>query len=460
MEFANPLSTIPNRTMSLVANLHTLIKLRWLAIVGVVCALGLAYWFGLNLPFKTHLLLTSALLALNIAYLVALKSVSGKEQNSDEYVDDGKLPRPLLAILFAQIACDWLLLTAFLHFSGGMMNPFLIIFVLHMIIGVSLLEFNLTFILASFGMILIASTTALEYYGLLAYHPLIPSLPAISELPLFYVIGMLAALAIVLTISGGITYTLVQGIRERERKLYKMSQDLVALSKLRSEFLFRVTHELKSPVAAMMSAVDAVSILGGDCLDEKALDMLTRIRRRGEGLLNLIKDLLEIARLSTPSFEVEMKDLNTADILRMICETEEFKAQEKGIELKVDISAQPVVHGDESALREVFSNLVSNAVRYTPEKGRVTVSLSLESGKMKLVVTDTGIGISEEDQKKLFSEFFRAANAKKFTPAGTGLGLAITKQHIERMGGTISVSSKLNEGTTFAIVLPAVNAGR
>jgi signal transduction histidine kinase len=257
------------------------------------------------------------------------------------------------------------------------------------------------------------------------------------------IFGRLFALAMVLLICGFVTHFLVSGIREREEKLYKMSKDLVALSHVKEEFFRRVTHDLKSPVAAMMSAIDAVLMITKDTLAEKPADMLKRIRIRGEGLLSLIKDLLEIAKLST-----------AAPLLKEVSDTEQFKAGERKITLTVDISGSPVVIAEDSSLREVFSNLVSNAVRYTPEGGTVRVKLEETGGKMRVEVADSGIGISEEDQKKLFTEFFRASNARKFTAAGTGLGLAITRAHVAAFGGTISVSSVLGEGTTFAVEIP------
>jgi len=457
VELKNPLSTVPNRVVSLVSNLDTLIRLRWVATGGVAAALFVAWKLGLPLPYPTHFMLVGMLALLNLVYSVWIGRVSVPQLARP---DEGeKIPKRILTLLFAQIATDWILLTAFLHFSGGILNPFLLVFVLHAIIGVSLVDFNMSFYLTAFGLSLVSGMTLMELTGVLEFHPLFSGFPDIRELPWYYLVGSHVALGLVMFIASSLTYHLVQGIRERERKLYAMSKDLVALSEIRTEFLYRVTHELKSPVAAMMSAVDAVLVLAGDCLGEKAKDMLMRIRRRGEGLLNLIKDLLEIARLSTPSFEREMRPVDPAQVLEMVCETEEIKAEQKGLAFEVEMKPVPAVLGDEAALREIFSNLISNAVRYTPEGGEVRISLREESGKVVFEVSDTGIGISEEDRKKLFTEFFRSANARKFSPAGTGLGLAITKAHVERMGGTISVRSKLNEGTTFRVEFPAQSPG-
>jgi len=119
----------------------------------------------------------------------------------------------------------------------------------------------------------------------------------------------------------------------------------------------------------------------------------------------------------------------------------------------------PVAQGSRLLLREVLSNLISNAVKYTPEDGRISVWIGSgpEPGTVVLGVTDTGVGLSESDQRRLFSKFFRSADPRVAGERGAGLGLALTHAIIERMGGRISVESRLNEGATFRVLLPAAS---
>jgi signal transduction histidine kinase len=455
MEFENPLKSLPTKLLRSTQRHQTLINLRWLAIVGVGAALGAAMMIGVSLPYGMLFVLLGLLAIANVFYLFMFKRAS-KGINASEGDENSAPPSSFRTLLFLQIATDWVLLTAFLHYSGGIQNPFVYVYVLHMIIGVTMSGSNITWWLAGFGMTLITGVTALEYFEVIPYYPVAGSLPKIWDIEPYMLFGRLAALAMVLAITGYMTHFLVDGIRQREEKLFEMSRDLVKLSNVKSEFLYRVTHELKSPVAAMMSAVDAVLTLSKDCLTDRSSDLLRRIRVRGEGLLTLIKDLLEIAKLSTPNYAKTLEPVEPAPLLKVVCETEEIKAAEKKIEFVSSFGEVGKVMAETSALREVFSNLVSNAVRYTPENGKVTVRFEQQDGRLFLQVSDTGIGISEEDQKKLFQEFFRAANAKKFTVSGTGLGLAITKAHIEAFGGTISVSSKLGEGTSFTVQIPVL----
>ena len=460
MEFANPLKTLPNRVLSLASNLEALILLRWLAVGGVMIALVAADIIGLPLPFFSHFVLLLLLSTLNGGYWFWLRAYKCKcqktgDKDNEKICSGDKIPRVLFLQLFSQIVTDWILLTAFLHFSGGILNPFLMVYVLHIIIGVSLIDVNMTALLAGFGTLCISITTHLEVIGILDYHPLYIGAPDVRFLPWYIVFGLLFALLLVLFITGTITYSLIQGIRERERKLLKMSHDLVELSRVKSEFLFRVTHELKSPIVAIISGIDAILISVGETLKGVPLEMLKRMKGRGKGLIELIKDLLEIAHLSTPDYDKHFEPVEPEELLKEVCDTQSIIASEKNIKFEVEISSPPVINANRDALREVFSNLVSNAVRYTPHGGVVRVLLTAENSDLFFRVADTGIGISEEDKEKLFNEFFRARNAVKFSAVGTGLGLAITKAHIESFGGSISVESKLNEGTAFVVNIPA-----
>ena len=458
MGFADIFSTVPDRRIGTLQNLATLITLRWFAVAGVGTALAISYYIRVPMDYRIHLLLLSVLATVNFAYVIWWKKLSVPSLVMEDHEKEPlKIPASIFTFLFSQIAVDWVLLILFLHFAGGILNPFVYVFVLHMIIGVALPEFNMTNALTAFGLSLIGCITCLEYNGILEYHKLWTNAPSITEYPMYMVLGKILALGLVLFVSGHITYQFVSGKRERERKMYRMSMDLIALSNVKSDFLYRVTHELKAPVAAMMSAVDAVFALAADKLSSRSKNMLQKIRKRGEGLLDLIRDLLAVAKLSSPAYEVELQPTNAAPLLEVITEMVEFKAAEMGVAFEVNISEYPLILAEEIALKEIFSNLISNAVRYTPAEGKVTVELMTdsESGSLLFQVSDTGIGINEKDMENLFSEFFRATNAKMFTPAGTGLGLSITKAHVDRFGGTIVCESKLNEGTTFTVRIPA-----
>ncbi len=187
--------------------------------------------------------------------------------------------------------------------------------------------------------------------------------------------------------------------------------------------------------------------------------MVDRAVRRTEFLQTLIDDLLDLAagktglRMTTATEPVELQAL-----VRGIAERYHVPAEEKQIDLQLHIASDDplIVIANQEELDRAVTNLVSNAVKYTPAGGSVTLSLSRSGGAATLTVTDTGIGIPEDALPHLFEEFYRAPNAKAQVKQGTGLGLVIAKDILNRYGGTIGVSSTLNQGTTFSVVLPVI----
>ncbi|MCJ7551441.1 MAG: HAMP domain-containing histidine kinase, partial [Anaerolineae bacterium] len=175
----------------------------------------------------------------------------------------------------------------------------------------------------------------------------------------------------------------------------------------------------------------------------------------------LIDDLLDLAAVKTGlrvTGETEPVDLQV--VLTRIVERHRVPAAEKGIDLQVQISdSHPIcVAATTEELDRAFTNLVSNAVKYTPEGGLVEITLGAQAGKAQLVVRDSGIGVPAEALPHLFEEFYRAPNAKAQVKQGTGLGLVITKDIVTRYGGTIRVSSTEGEGTTVTVILPTIAA--
>jgi two-component system phosphate regulon sensor histidine kinase PhoR len=172
-------------------------------------------------------------------------------------------------------------------------------------------------------------------------------------------------------------------------------------------------------------------------------------------LLALVKDLLELAAGKMEQFQGEKKEVVLNETITKVTELMQTSAEEKGLEFKVEIAEEPLVLvGIEDGLERVFMNLVSNAVKYTPACGSVSMKAWSENDQIKVEVSDTGIGIPEEALPRIFNEFYRAKNAKAMEMEGTGLGLAIAKDVVEQHGGQISVESVEGEGSTFYVTLP------
>jgi signal transduction histidine kinase len=227
----------------------------------------------------------------------------------------------------------------------------------------------------------------------------------------------------------------------------------------RAQFVRTVTHELRSPVGGAQSLLRVLLQQMAGELNPSQQDILRRVEARLDALMALINDLLDLAATTTRGFQEKPQPIALVPEMRSALELRAAESQEKNITLAFPPpSSDPWVLASPEGLAHIFGNLIGNAVKYTPEGGRVTISVETRGASATASVTDTGIGIPEEDIPKLWQEFFRAANAKQSGIPGTGLGLSIVKRRVEAYGGMISVQSVVNQGTTFSVTLPLVPA--
>jgi signal transduction histidine kinase len=232
-------------------------------------------------------------------------------------------------------------------------------------------------------------------------------------------------------------------------------QALEIADRAKSDFVQMVTHELRSPLSAVQSMLRVLEQGYVGPITSKQQDLIQRSQRRVSFLLALVNDLLELAAGKMEQLKGEKKEVILNETITKVTELVRTSAEEKGLELKVEIAEEPLaLVGIEDGLERVFMNLVSNAVKYTPAGGSVAVKAWSENDQIKVKVSDTGIGIPEEALPRIFDEFYRAKNAKAIEMEGTGLGLAIAKDVVEQHGGRISVESTEGEGSTFYVTLP------
>jgi signal transduction histidine kinase len=192
---------------------------------------------------------------------------------------------------------------------------------------------------------------------------------------------------------------------------------------------------------------------GGELTPEQ-LRFLKVVDRNSQRLLDLVGDLLFLAQVDAGKFAIEPDDVDLARVVHEAVEACRPIAESKQIELVENVEDVPTVVGDRARLSQVLDNLVSNALKFTPAGGRVSVSLARVDDALRVEVGDTGIGIAADEQSHLFERFFRSSTATENAIPGTGLGLTITKTIVDRHGGTIAVDSAENEGTTVRVELP------
>ncbi len=235
-------------------------------------------------------------------------------------------------------------------------------------------------------------------------------------------------------------------------------QRLQELEEAKRKFVLTVTHELRSPVGVVRSLLRTLAGGYAGELTPLQQDMLYRALHRADFLQTLIDDLLDLAAGKTGlRVAPAAKPVDLTAIVAQITDRYRVPAEEKQLTLTLEGADSPLhVRATEEEMDRVFNNLISNAIKYTPAGGRVTITLKRTGDNVQVEITDTGIGIPEDALPHLFEEFYRAPNAKAQVKEGTGLGLVVAKEIVTRYGGRIGVASTLGKGTTFTVTLPAL----
>jgi two-component system, OmpR family, phosphate regulon sensor histidine kinase PhoR len=237
--------------------------------------------------------------------------------------------------------------------------------------------------------------------------------------------------------------------------------DAKALERMKTLFVSMVAHEVKAPLGAVEGYLHLM--LDGDLDDdrERRHQVVGRCLQRTEALLALVQDLLEITRRADGSLQKRLAPVDLEGLVRELLQFHGGSASERSIAFDLQIApGTPRPLADRYDLERVVTNLLSNAIKYNRDGGRVTVRVRAEGATAVLEVEDTGIGMSEEDQRQVGREFFRAKNAATRQITGTGLGLALTKRIVESHHGVLEVRSEPGVGSTFRVLLPAATAER
>ncbi len=243
------------------------------------------------------------------------------------------------------------------------------------------------------------------------------------------------------------------------RKLILETESLRQEKKLMEEnFITMVSHQLRSPLVTIIQYYEV--ILGGMVGDvpEKQKEIIQKTKTRLEGLLKLITDWLDVAKLDSGQIVDNIKPVSAKKIVTKVIEDLRPLTQEENISLELGpCSTNDIVQGDAETLEQVFSNLVSNAIRYNRPHGKVIISIKENTDYIAVEVQDTGIGIAKEHLPFIFDQFFQVKRGEDKKMKGTGLGLSIAKKIVDAHNGSIQVKSELSKGSTFTVLLPKAN---
>jgi GAF domain-containing protein len=247
---------------------------------------------------------------------------------------------------------------------------------------------------------------------------------------------------------------LFEEVQARTRELAKTVEDLEIASQHKNQFVANMSHELRTPLAAILGYAELIQ--GGfyEPQGPKSLDALTRICSNGKHLLGLINTVLDIAKIESGQFTLNMTEYAIESVVETVRAATESLAQNKKLTLTTSVDKPlPIGLGDEQRLTQVLLNLVGNAIKFT-DAGEVSIAAGARNGHFAVSVTDTGPGIPLDQQARIFDQFHQVDSSLTKAKGGTGLGLAIAKQIVEMHGGRIWVESTLGKGSTFQMELP------
>jgi len=250
----------------------------------------------------------------------------------------------------------------------------------------------------------------------------------------------------------------VKGQEDQSGKVVCAIADITELDRLdqmKTEFVASVSHELRTPLTSVKGYLDIIANSEAGEINDEQREYIGIVRTNTDRLISLVNDLLDISRIEAGRIQLRPRMLVLQDVIKTAIVTMRNLINEREVAFKSELPKEPItVMADSGSLIQVMTNLISNACKYSPKGASVMVRAYSADGKAQVDVTDTGIGISPEDQEKIFTKFYRVDNSMTRKVGGTGLGLSLAKSLVELNGGEIRVQSELGKGSTFSFTLP------
>ena len=423
------------------------IRIRWIAVgILITATYVVKYLLDISVQDKSIFILSALLLFLNVFHRIILRQL--KKNKGSRAIQKIKQE------IHFQIITDLIILTLILHFSGGIENPIIIFYFFHMIIASSIFSTFTSYAYALFTMLLAAALAVLECYSIVPHYPLEGFVTHDLYRNVFYVFGSGVVFTITSILIVFLSHMIIYRSIKTEETYVRTNFELEGKDKLKNEYVLRVTHDIKGHVAAILSCIDVIRTGIAGPLTDVQKEFSDRAYERTELLSTFIKNLLNLTRKRLKN-DNEFEDFLLRDVINKVLVPVQILARDKLIDFNFsfDNSVQNIT-GNPFTIEELYSNLLLNAVKYTPSKGRISFTVRSQQDHIISEISDSGIGIPKEELLKVFDEFYRGSNVPKDIKTGSGLGLSIAKQIVESHKGKISVSSEPGVWTKFTVILP------
>lgn len=431
-------------------------KVRFLVVAGIVIgALGGKYILGIQDLDVRRLLALAGLLGLfnTGIFLVA------RRHNRIERRD--QVCRFLMGLTHLTISVDFLFLSVAIWLVGGAKSPFQVFYLVHVILAALLLSPRAACAHALFGYALLSGLVLGQWWGIIPIHFPVGAVNSTQPLHGGYVLTVLLVYGMLMALSLYLLTGITSLLRKGEEQLRTANAKLERVSGIQRDFLHIAVHDLKSPVAAAKMLLHSVELGADPPLTDEQVRRIARVQLRLDEVTAFLRDFEVLAALDSADVEKHREEIDVAALLRSVVEQNQDLAQVHHHALRLEVAdGLPRVFGTGRLIREAVANLVTNAIKYTPDNGIIVARARREKDVMRIEVEDNGIGIAPEDEQRLFQEFVRVR--RKDGPAGkvsgSGLGLSIVRRIVEANGGEVGVVSEVGEGSTFFILLPCGSA--
>jgi len=367
--------------------------------------------------------------------------------------------RAVLVTQSINTIADVVLLTAAIYITGGPYSPLVATYVIEIAVLSLLANLGVTLVMALF--VLFSYSTMVLLMALEVLPPQrIPGTP--GEVPsVGHAIIAIGFCVIVVGVPALFSAATLRVLRAREAALEKRTAQLIQTATQRSQFVASMTHELRTPIHGVQGLSDVIAAGVYGPVTEKQIAACASIKRSAQSLLSLIDDLLALTRAEAGKIDARPAAVDIAALVERVTASVSMMVGTKNLELEADIAPDlPSVASDERWLAHVLVNLVSNAVKFTPEGGRVTVRARRRGGAVALEVIDTGIGIAPEDRAAIFEPFRQGERGDAKGYGGVGLGLALVARLTDLLGAEVELESAVGKGSTFRVVVPLDWRGR